>query len=61
MAGSGEPYQGNDRKWAWRIKAGNGQVVATDGGQGYESKTHARTTLQRVISGKYAGPVKELD
>jgi hypothetical protein len=36
-------------------------VVATDGGQGYESKTHARSTLEKVISGQYQGPIKELD
>jgi uncharacterized protein YegP (UPF0339 family) len=61
MAGSGELYRRTDAKWAWRIKARNGQVVATDGGQGYETKTHARTTLEKVISGHYNGPIKELD
>jgi uncharacterized protein YegP (UPF0339 family) len=61
MAGSGELYRRNDGRWAWRIKAANGQVVATDGGQGYESKTHARSTLEKVISGHYNGPIKDLD
>jgi hypothetical protein len=36
-------------------------VVATDGGQGYETKTHARSTLEKVISGHYNGPIKDLD
>jgi uncharacterized protein YegP (UPF0339 family) len=53
--------QRHDGKWAWRIKAANGQVVATDGGQGYETKTHARNTLEKVINGHYQGPVKDLD
>jgi len=61
MAGSGEVYRRHDGKWACRIKAANGQVVATDGGQGYESKTDARSTLEKVISGKYDGPIKDLD
>jgi NTE family protein len=61
MAGSGELYQRHDGKWAWLIKATNGQIVATDGGQGYEAKTDALSTLQKVISGHYHGLIKELD
>jgi uncharacterized protein YegP (UPF0339 family) len=61
MAGSGELYRRSDGKWAWRIKAANGQIVAIDGGQGYESNTHARSTMEKVISGQYNGPIKELD
>jgi len=53
-------YQRHDRKWAWRIKATNGQIVATDGGQGYETKTHARTTLEKVIARSYNRPIKAL-
>lgn len=31
-----ELYRRKDKKWAWRRKdAHNGEVVATDGGQGY--------------------------
>jgi uncharacterized protein YegP (UPF0339 family) len=61
MAGTGELYKRHDGKWAWRIKALNGEIVATDGAQGYESKTHARDTLVKVISGHYEGPIQELD
>ena len=32
-----EVYERADGKWGWRVKADNGQVVATDGNQGYES------------------------
>ena len=42
MAGSGELYQRKDGKWAFRVKAGNGQTVATDGSQGYSSKSSAK-------------------
>jgi len=34
MAGKGELYQRSDKKWAFRVKASNGETVATDGGQG---------------------------
>jgi len=55
MAGSGELYQRTDFRWAFRVKASNGQVVATDGGQGYESKSDARDTLEKVMRGEYDG------
>lgn len=29
-------YKRADKRWAWRCVASNGQIVATDGGQGYE-------------------------
>ena len=32
-----EVYERADGKWGWRVKADNGQVVANDGNQGYES------------------------
>jgi len=35
--------------------------VATDGGQGYEAKVDALSTLEKVISGHYHGLIKELD
>lgn len=53
MASSGELYQRTDGKWAFRITASNGQIVATDGGRGYESKSGARDTLEKVIGGRY--------
>ncbi len=34
MAGSGEVYQRSDGKYAFRVNAGNHEIVATDGGQG---------------------------
>ena len=58
--GSGELYQRADFKWAFRIKASNGQIVATDGGQGYESKSDARDTLEKVMGGEYDGPIEEV-
>lgn len=34
---NGQIYRRDDGKYAWRIKAGNNEIVATDGGQGYEN------------------------
>jgi len=60
MAGSGELYKGTDGKWAFRVKASNGKVVATDGGPpGYKSKSGARAVLQKLLDGDYDGPIRE--
>lgn len=61
MAGKGEIYKRNDDKWAFRVKASNGEIVATDGGQGYEAKSSARSTLEKLLAGNYDGPIEELD
>ena len=60
MAGSGELYKRRDGKWAFRVKASNGQIVATDGGQGYVSKSDARRTLEKLMGGGYDGPIEEV-
>jgi uncharacterized protein YegP (UPF0339 family) len=57
MAGKGEVYKRNDDKWAFRIKASNGEIVATDGGQGYSAKSDAKSTLEKVMRGDYDGPI----
>lgn len=60
MAGKGEIYKRKDGKWAFRVKASNGEVVATDGGQGYEAKASAQSTLEKLLRGEYDGPVAEV-
>lgn len=42
-------YKRKDGKWAWRLIAQNGQIVATDGGQGYERKIDATDMALSVI------------
>ena len=37
MAYKVEVYRREDAKFAWRLVADNGDIVATDGGQGYEN------------------------
>jgi uncharacterized protein YegP (UPF0339 family) len=61
MAGKGEIYQRNDDKWAFRVKAGNGEIVATDGSQGYSAKGDARSTLEKLMRGEYDGPISEVE
>ncbi|MGH9211564.1 MAG: YegP family protein [Acidimicrobiales bacterium] len=59
MAGKGQVYKRNDGKWAFRVKASNGEIVATDGGQGYSAKGDAKATLEKLLRGDYDGPVEE--
>ena len=59
MAGKAELYKRADGKWAFRVKASNGETVATDGGQGYSSKASARSTLEKLLKGAYDGPIDE--
>lgn len=58
--GKGEVYRRRDGKWAWRIKAPNGRIVATDGSQGYDHKIDAHRTVTRLLAGQYDGPVEDL-
>jgi len=53
-------YRRADGLWAWRLTADNGEIVATDGGQGYENEADARQTADRVVSGYYAGAEKKI-
>jgi uncharacterized protein YegP (UPF0339 family) len=52
-------YKRTDGKWAWRLTVA-GDVVATDGGQGYENESDARTMANRVISGYYSDADKTI-
>lgn len=45
-----------DYTWGWSLYGDNGSdIIATDGGQGYESKSDAREMAEKIISGHYAG------
>ena len=61
MAGKGEIYARKDGKFSFRVKASNGEVVATDGGQGYSAKGNARSTLEKLLRGEYDGPIEEVE
>jgi uncharacterized protein YegP (UPF0339 family) len=56
---AGEIFKRADGKFGFRVKATNGQVVATDGGQGYSDKADAKSTLQRLLNGDYNGDITD--
>lgn len=45
-------YRRADGKWAWHLLA-NGDIIATDGGQGYDSLEEARAMIERIVGGYY--------
>lgn len=45
-------HKRTDGKWAWSLEV-NGRIVATDGGQGYETQHAAREMADRIISGEF--------
>jgi uncharacterized protein YegP (UPF0339 family) len=59
MAGAGEVYRRTERKYAFRVKALNGEIVATDGGQGYSAKADAKSTLEKLMKGDDDGPISD--
>jgi uncharacterized protein YegP (UPF0339 family) len=52
-------YKRTDGKWAWNLKV-NGDIVATDGGQGYENEEDAREMANSVIGGDYSDAKKTI-
>ncbi len=45
-------FRRTDGRWSWQLIV-NGNVVATDGGQGYADEAEARTIANRVVGGEY--------
>lgn len=58
-------YQRPDKKWGWRLKSDNGNIIATDGGQGYENEADCKAMADKVVGGtykdakKYRAPLKD--
>lgn len=44
-------YRREDGRFSYRLTARNGQIVATDGGQGYENAGDAGTIVDRLERG----------
>jgi uncharacterized protein YegP (UPF0339 family) len=61
VAGKGEIYKRADGKYGFRVKASNGEQVASDGGQGYNNKADAKSTLEKLLKGDYDGPITEVE
>ena len=51
-------YRRTDRRWAWRLRASNGQVIATDGGQGYEDLAECERMAEVVLAARL-GPLDQ--
>jgi uncharacterized protein YegP (UPF0339 family) len=50
----------SDGRWAWRLEADNGRVIATDGGKGYENESDARSMADRIIGGEFKNAEKRI-
>ena len=44
-----EVYRREDKRWAWRLRAANKKIIATDGGQGYENKQDAVDMADKIV------------
>lgn len=42
-------YKRTDGRWAWRLTADNNQIVATDGGQGYQNYSDCQAMADSVV------------
>lgn len=45
-----EVFRRSDGKYAWRMVAGNGRIIATDGGQGYERRIDAISMVRELFT-----------
>jgi uncharacterized protein YegP (UPF0339 family) len=59
VAGKFEVYQDRAGKYRFRLKASNGQVVAT--GEAYETKAAAQKGCESVLNAATGAPVLEVD
>jgi uncharacterized protein YegP (UPF0339 family) len=48
------------KQWRWRLKAGNGEIIATSG-EGYNNRRDCLTTVQRIRDQVAGAPIKGLD
>jgi len=51
-------YKRRDNKWAWNLRVGS-NIIATDGGQGYENFDDCKKMADAIISGYYADAEKK--
>lgn len=59
MAGKFEVYQDKGDKYRFRLKAGNGQVIAT--GQGYASKESCLNGIESIKKNAPDAPIVEVE
>ena len=58
MAGKFEVYQDKNQKYRFRLKAGNGEIIAT--GEAYESKASCLNGIESIKKNAPDAPVVEL-
>ena len=58
MAGKFELYKSPNGEYRWRLKASNGQIIATSG-EGYASKASASNGIDSVKSNAQGAPVDD--
>ncbi|MCB0910644.1 MAG: YegP family protein [Propionibacteriaceae bacterium] len=59
MAGRFELYTDAKGEYRWRLKASNGQTIAT-GGEGYSSKASAKNGIESVRKNAPDAPIEEV-
>jgi uncharacterized protein YegP (UPF0339 family) len=50
-AATAEVYARDDGRFAWRIQEANGEIIATDGGQGFENEGDAQRIADLLVVG----------
>lgn len=58
MAAKFELYRSSNGEYRWRLRATNGQVIAT-GGEGYSSKAAAQSGIESVKRVAESAPIEE--
>ena len=58
MAGKFELYKDNAGEFRWRLKAGNGEIIATS--EGYTSKAGASNGIESVKTNAPGAPTDDL-
>lgn len=48
-----------DGKWGWQLVS-NGNIIATDGNQGYENESYCREMADKIIGGHYKDAEKKI-
>ena len=59
MAATFELYRDKAEEWRWRLRHGNGNIIA-DSGEGYASKAKARQGIESVKANAPDADVAEL-
>lgn len=48
-----EIYRRPDKRWDWRLKGANGEIIATSGGQAFNERNDAKEAADRVLAASF--------